>query len=245
MKLSIVAPCYNEAKNIPILLDRFNEVLKRDDIEVIIVENGSIDDSAAVLREYAASFPFLRIVSVETNRGYGFGILSGLREAKGEFLAWTHADLQTDPGDILKALDIIESKGHSTGLFVKGRRKRRRIFDNLFTVGMSVFETIYLGVFLWDINAQPNMFHRSFFSKWVNPPHDFSLDLYVYRMARKHGLAVVRFPVVFSRRLHGQSNWNTNLGAKWKFIRRTVEFSARLKHDIRYGIHSSQDQHGS
>lgn len=46
MKLSIVVPCYNEQENIPLLLKRFEEVIKREDMEVILVDNGSTDESA-------------------------------------------------------------------------------------------------------------------------------------------------------------------------------------------------------
>lgn len=243
MKLSVAVPCYNEAQTIPRLIARFEEVITRDDVEVILVDNGSTDDSARILRGSAAARPLFRIVNVPDNQGYGFGILAGLRQARGEFLAWTHADLQTDPADILKALEIMESRHGAPSLFIKGNRKGRPAIDNFFTIGMSIFETLFLAVPLWDINAQPTMFHRGFFEKWNNPPHDFSLDLYAYFMARKLGLTVVRFPVAFSRRAQGQSKWNTSLGAKWKFIKRTVDFSGRLKHDIRYGIHTAQDQH--
>ena len=50
---------------------------------------------------------------------------------------------------------------------------------------MSLFETIYIGKALWDINAQPNIFHRQFFEGWSNPPFDFSLDLYALYMSKK------------------------------------------------------------
>jgi len=241
VKLSIIIPCYNESQNIPLLLDRFEKNLKREDVEIIIVENGSTDDSAGVLEELAPNYSFLKTVFVEENKGYGFGILSGLEQAGGEFLGWTHADLQTDPCDVLKALEIIESRDNAVNLFVKGARRGRSAFDNLFTIGMSVFESVYLGVSLWDINAQPNVFHRSFFSGWKNPPHDFSLDLYAFFMAKKRGLAIVRIPVLFPRRQHGSSKWNTGLLSKLKFIKRTVDFSVGLKHDIKHGIHSAQD----
>ncbi len=243
MKLSIVIPCYNESRNIPLLISDFGKNLRRNDVEMIIVENGSTDDSGEVLTHLAPYFPFLKIVHLKENRGYGFGIISGLKEAEGEFLAWTHADLQTDPGDTLKALEIIESRGDARNIFVKGARRGRPLADNIFTFGMSAFETIYLGVTLWDINAQPNVFHRSFFARWENPPNDFSLDLYAFYMARKLHLSVIRFPVVFPGRRHGHSTWNTGLPAKWKFIKRTFDFSVRLKHDIKHGIHSSQDKH--
>jgi hypothetical protein len=98
---------------------------------------------------------------------------------------------------------------------------------------MSIFETLLLRTRLWDINAQPNMFPRAFFESWVNPPHDFSLDLYVYFTARSQDLPVYRFPVEFGERAHGISHWNINWAAKMKFIYRTIDFSFELKKRLR------------
>lgn len=229
MKLSIVVPCYNEEKNIPIILERFASCIYRDDIEVILVNNGSVDRTAEVLEELLPRYVFARTVLVKVNKGYGYGILTGLAEATGEFLGWTHADMQTDPKDIIKALKIIESKNNEKNIFIKGNRKNRNFFDTFFTFGMSIFETFYLGKKLYDINAQPNIFHRSFYDEWKNPPYDFSLDLYVYYMARLKKLEIVRFQVLFPKRQHGHSSWNTGMKAKWKFIRRTIDFSINLK----------------
>lgn len=232
MKLSIVVPCYNEEKNIPLVLEKFQSVIKRDDVEVILVNNGSKDNSQLVLNELIPKYPFARTVLVEVNQGYGFGILSGLKEAKGDYIGWTHADMQTDPYDSIKALDLIESAGNPKNLFVKGNRKGRPIFDNFFTIGMSFFESVYMGVALWDINAQPNIFHKSLFASWKNPPFDFSLDLFALYSAKKKGFQVLRFPVIFPERLHGASSWNTGLSSKWKFIKRTLDFSFKLKKEL-------------
>lgn len=233
MKLSIVVPCYNEEKNIPLILERFGELIKRDDIEVILVNNGSTDDSAQVLTELIPKYPFARTTLVEVNQGYGYGILQGLRECRGEYIGWTHADMQTDPADILKALDIIERE---KGLvFVKGNRKGRPLFDVFFTAGMSLFETCYLHEKLYDINAQPNIFPKVFYDSWENPPYDFSLDLYALYMARRRHLRVIRFPVLFPERIYGESKWNTGLKSKWKFIKRTIDFSVKLKKGMMEG----------
>lgn len=232
MKLSIVVPCYNEAKNIPLVLEKLGTVIRRDDVEAILVNNGSTDNSAEVLKEILPKYPFARTTLVEVNQGYGFGILSGLKECKGEYIGWTHADMQTDPYDVIKALEIIEEKDSPNNIYVKGNRKGRSLFDTFFTVGMSIFETIFMGKSLWDINAQPNIFHRSFYESWNEPPHDFSLDLYAYYMAIKQKQNIVRFPVVFPPRVHGESSWNTGLGAKWKFIKRTIDYSLKLKKEL-------------
>jgi glycosyltransferase involved in cell wall biosynthesis len=229
-RLSLVIPCYNEARNLPALLKRCGVLTAgRPDVEVVLVDNGSTDESAAIFREILPDYPGCRVVRVEQNRGYGFGILSGLRAGQGDILAWTHADLQTDPADALQGLEFFEKCPTPDGLYVKGKRYGRPVSDTVFTVGMSIFETLLLGRRLWDINAQPTMFSRRFFESWASPPHDFALDLYAYYNARRGGLTVKRFAVKFGERLHGQSHWNVNWAAKWKFIRRTVNFSMTLR----------------
>jgi glycosyltransferase involved in cell wall biosynthesis len=232
-KLSVVIPAYNEARNLPLLLERAAVALARPGVELLIVNNGSKDDSAAVLNELLPRYAFARSVNVPVNQGYGFGILSGLRAAEGEVLAWTHADNQTDPGDTIRGLEHFEKATDPTKLFVKGRRYGRPAADVFFTAGMSVFETILMGKALSDINAQPTMFHRKFWETWRNPPHDFSLDLYAFYMARQAGLTVERFPVEFGKRAHGVSHWNVNWQAKVKFIRRTLDYSFQLKRELK------------
>ena len=140
--------------------------------------------------------------------------------------------MQTDPLDLIRALDIIEGLGSPPDVYVKGKRKGRPLFDVIFTVGMGIFESIYLGGRLWDINAQPNVFHRSFFAGWKNPPHDFSLDLYALYTAGRKGLRLIRFEVLFPGRRHGVSSWNTGLKSKYRFIKRTVDYSVNLKKEL-------------
>ncbi len=230
MIFSLIIPCYNEKDNLPLLLDRCKELAVRPDIEVVLVDNGSTDGTKEVLENLLPKYPGCRSIRVEKNQGYGFGIVSGLKAAKGEILGWTHADMQTDPQDALSGLEIFEK--HGDEIFVKGRRYGRPFMDVVFTVGMSLFETFLLTRPMWDINAQPTMFSRNFFESWSDPPDDFSLDLYAYYQAQRCGVKVYRFPVRFGERAHGVSHWNVNWAAKRKFIRRTVDFSLQLKKKI-------------
>jgi len=233
-KLSIIIPCYNESKNLPLLVSRCKEVANKDsNIEIIIVDNGSTDDTSLVLDELISNLSFITRVRIEVNQGYGHGILAGLTVATGEILSWTHADMQTDLGDALKGLDYFNSEANSEELFVKGRRQGRPLTDVFFTVGMSIFEILLLRKFMWDINAQPTMFHRKFFLTWNMPPEDFSLDLYVYYMAKKSRFVVKRFPVVFSERVHGVSKWNVSFISKYHFIKRTLIYSIGLQKRMR------------
>ena len=229
MKLSLVIPCYNESANLPLLLNRFEELDKFEkNIEIIIVDNGSTDNTKIVLDKLAPRFSFIKRVSIKKNQGYGHGILIGLQVASGEILAWTHADMQTDPNDAIHAINFFKKKSHPEKLFVKGRRYGRSITEVFFTTGMALFEILLLKRFMWDINAQPTMFHKKFFNTWILPPDDFSLDLYAYYMAKKKGLEVLRFPVRFGKRAHGISHWNISLTAKYRFIKRTLTYSFAL-----------------
>jgi polyisoprenyl-phosphate glycosyltransferase len=242
-KLSIILPCYNEVDNLELILNRFNEVITREDIEIIVVDNGSNDGTDELLSRLLPKFPFARRIRICLNQGYGSGILAGLKEASGEYMGWTHADMQADPLDTMKALKFIEENNEPDNIYVKGIRKGRPLTDRFFTLGMSVFETMYLAAPLRDINAQPNVFPRAFFETWKNPPHDFSLDLYAMFTAHKQGLDMVRFPVDFSKRKHGVSKWNTGLSSRLNMIKRTFAFSAGLKRNFKNGIHSPQNQH--
>jgi glycosyltransferase involved in cell wall biosynthesis len=233
MKLSLVIPCFNEAGNLETLISRCREGLAGADAEVVLVDNGSTDASAEILANTLSRDTLIRSVRVEENQGYGFGVLSGLAASRGEFLAWTHADLQTDPADARKALDLALSAPNPECVFVKGDRRGRALFDVAFSIGMAAFETALLGRVFWDINAQPTLFHRRFFQSWRDPPRDFSLDLYAYHLAKSQGLDVRRFDVRFPKRLSGVSHWNTSWASKLKFIRRTLSFSFELKRRLR------------
>lgn len=231
MKFSLVIPCYNEAANLPLLLSRCKNLANVPDVEIILVDNGSTDETPTDLQALLPAYPGCRSVRVELNQGYGFGILTGLRAATGDILGWTHADMQTDPQDALRGLEIFEKYGLNS--FVKGRRYGRPLTDVAFTIGMSFFETLLLASPLWDINAQPTMFSREFYESWQEPPHDFSIDLYAYYQARMAGLKVHRLPVLFGERAHGVSHWNVNWEAKRKFIRRTISFSVELRNKLK------------
>jgi len=227
MKYSIIIPCFNESASLPLLMERCKLITKNNDVEVIFVNNGSTDNTNEILKDLIPKYPNCKSIYVKNNKGYGFGILSGLRVAKGNVIGWTHADLQADPVDFLQGFKLFELYGND--IFVKGRRYGRPFIDKVFTFGMSIFESVLLLKPMWDINAQPTLFNRNFFESWELPPEDFSLDLYAYYSALNQDIKIYRFPVKFGQREHGISHWNTSWSAKWRFIIKTIKYSIKLK----------------
>lgn len=233
-KLSIIIPCYNEEKNIPSIVNRLSEMNISGIGEVLLVDNGSTDNSNTVLKELTKPFHYIKVVDVPINKGYGYGILEGLKQASGDVLSWTHADMQTDPQDVLKAYDLYSENltKYNNEIFIKGRRKNRNKFDEFFTWGMQVIASILLKEPLNDINAQPKLFSRKFYESLVtNAPHDFSLDLYFLYHAKKDA-TIIDFPVYFAKRLHGEAKGGGSFKGKMKLIKRTLLYMLQIKKEI-------------
>lgn len=232
MQLSVIVPCYNEADSLPELVERFRNVFKdRDGCELVLVNNGTKDNSSAVLDQLLTlpEYAFALCVTVPVNQGYGHGILVGLREASGEFLAWTHADLQTDPADVVTAFDQIRSRPDREQCFVTGRRKGRPLFDRYFTGSMSLVASLALGESLRDVNAQPKLFPAYFLRELDNAPDDFSLDLYFLFRARRSGLTQLIQPVEFAARRAGEAKGGGSFRCKVRLTRRTWAFIWELR----------------
>lgn len=233
--LSVVIPCWNEAANLPSLIAAWAALWQQDDAwELILVDNGSTDDSATVLADAAARHPFLRVATVPPpNLGYGHGILTGLQAARGDVLAWTHADGQTPPADVLRAWQAWRDSPSPLQTIVKGRRQRRPLADAAFTAGMSVWASALLGTPLHDINAQPKLLPRALFAEFRDPPLDLSLDVYLLWLARRLGYTLQTIDVTFGARAHGQSRWATSVPARWRAVRRTIGLLWKLRRRVR------------
>ena len=235
IQFSLVIPCFNESGNLLSLLERCRVLLaSQPNVEVVLVENGSTDDSQTKLNKLLESEggDRLRYIKVDLNQGYGHGILFGLQNCNGEVMGWTHADLQSDPLDFSSAISFFTSLDTKSNIFVKGERYGRSFLDRLFTRAMTIVEWLILGVKMTEINAQPTVFSRSFYETWQSPPNDFSLDLYVYRQALHEKLKIIRFPVYFGLRLVGKGHNDTFI-SKLRYSWKTIQFSLSLRSRLR------------
>ncbi|OAG28419.1 glycosyltransferase family 2 protein [Thermodesulfatator autotrophicus] len=122
--LSIVIPVFNEEENIPLLLENIEKALKdfEKGFEVIIVDDGSTDNSLKILKELKPRYPWLRIVALRRNFGQSAAFTAGIDHARGKVIVTMDGDLQNDPQDIPKLLKKIE-EGYDV---VSGWRKDRQ-----------------------------------------------------------------------------------------------------------------------
>lgn len=234
-RLSVVVPCYNEEKNIPKVLGDFSEVFKNTPgVELILVDNGSRDKTGEAIDRAITAYPFARKVTVEVNQGYGYGILQGLKAAQGDCLGWTHADLQTDPADVLRAYRLYQEECRHRKILVKGRREARSWVEAFLSYGMQLLCSMVLGVWLEEVNAQPKLFPRALYQQMKDPPHDFSLDLYLLYLAKKKEYYFYSIPVYFRERQHGEAKGGGgSLKNRWNLIKRTFHYIFELKRHVK------------
>ena len=226
MKLSIIIPCYNEELSLKKLVDNCLENINND-IEILLVDNGSTDNTYNYLLNLNLPENIIPI-RVKKNIGYGNGILFGLNHAKGEVISWTHADLQTDVSDVIRGFNLFEKELISQKCLVKGIRKNRNLVDSFFTFFMGIYSSIILNKWMFDINAQPKIFHREFLNQFTNPPMDFSLDLYLIYFFKTKKINIKTFPVIFNDRKFGEAKGGGSFKGKIKLIFRTLNYIHKL-----------------
>jgi len=107
--VSIIVPAYNEEGNIPLLMEKFSQMLGKSKIkgEVILVDDGSIDETLQRAREGEEKYDFLKVTSHRANQGLTAALDTGFKLAKGNVFVFYPADLQYDPVDIPWMVDKI------------------------------------------------------------------------------------------------------------------------------------------
>lgn len=126
MNVSIVIPVYNESENVRDLVARVGEAMLPTgrEFELICVDDGSRDDTASILADLAQTVPWLRPRFLMRNYGQSTGLQAGFDAAQGDFVVTLDGDLQNDPSDIPRLLDLLESRPDVD--MISGWRKDRQ-----------------------------------------------------------------------------------------------------------------------
>jgi len=108
IELSVIVPLYNEERTIIKTLNRILETKKQDFVyEVIVINDGSTDNSLSLLEQNKDLYNHL--ITYEKNNGKGHAVLKGLDAAKGKYIIFQDADLEYDPKDFLKFVNLINN----------------------------------------------------------------------------------------------------------------------------------------
>tara|TARA_B110000483_G_scaffold56176_1_gene70324 strand:+ start:142 stop:852 length:711 start_codon:yes stop_codon:yes gene_type:complete len=203
MNYSLVIPCYNEEKNLPILINKYKKFLINPRNELVLVNNGSVDDTEKFFKKLT-KIKNIKICRVKKNIGFGYGLKKGLLASSGKILIYSHADLEVNPNDIIKSIKLFEKNRYNKKIFIKGNRIKLiknnwTYIDIFFSYGYTVLNLILFRKNIYDIHGMPVVFSKKLLKNLNYFPNEFSIDLALYVHALKNHYKVIRFPVNFNK----------------------------------------------
>jgi glycosyltransferase involved in cell wall biosynthesis len=206
--LSVFFPAYNDAPSLPALIGKTFEVLERhaEDYEVIVVNDGSWDNTGEVLEELSlAHAPYMRVITHPQNRGYGGALRSGLGAAKKEFVFYTDGDGQYDVGELPL---LLERAGPGTGL-VNGFKLNRH--DPLHRVWIgrvyNFCARLLFRIRIKDIDCDYRLIRRALLDKFKLTSTSGTICVELVRKLELSGCEVREVGVHHYPRLHGRSQF--------------------------------------
>ncbi|HPQ68650.1 MAG TPA: glycosyltransferase family 2 protein [bacterium] len=210
--LSIVIPVYNEERNVDALVTDLRAWAETQtiDLEAIAVDDGSDDESAALLLGQATAWPALRVLVHERNRGMGATLLDGTRAARGKYVIWMMADRSDRFDDIRNMLTMLE-QGYD--LVIASRAMRGGDYGELGRV-KSFFSHTYswtarllFGMAAHDITNAFRGMKATLPAALDLRSHDFTISPEMAIKAHRAGARIAEIPTVYRYRQEGKSNF--------------------------------------
>ena len=203
-RLTIIVPAFNEADRLPAGMGRFDAAVadgavRLNETEVVLIDDGSTDDTAAVARRLLAALPHHRVISLPANGGKGAAVRTGVALARGPYVAYMDADMAIDPRAVPSLLDALRSSEAAIGSralahsMVDGtyavRAVMGRMFNRLVTTGTGLgLQDTQCGFKAFRTPVARLLFHLVGIDR-------FAFDVELLERARRLGLRITEVPV--------------------------------------------------
>jgi dolichyl-phosphate beta-glucosyltransferase len=214
MTYSVVIPAYNERTRIRPTLDALLRYMHEQswDAEILVVSDGSTDDTAQIVREYGKSHPQVLLLENPGNRGKGYSVRNGMLHARGDICLFTDADLSSPIEEARKLFDAIArgadiaigSRWLRVELQTEPQPLYRQLFGRIFNLALRVilglhFTDTQCGFKAFRRDAAQRIFPLQKIERWGWDPE-------ILFLARRAGLRVEEVPVLWAHsegtRLH-------------------------------------------
>ena len=198
-----MVPAYNEAARLPLTLPKLAQFCEcHGSVEVLMVDDGSKDSTAVVIREFAARYPFARLLQNPGNRGKGYSVRHGMQKAQGDWILSTDADLSSPLEEVDKLLAAVEREGAAAAIGSRAldrslvgvhqaplREMSGRVFNLVMRTATGLpFRDTQCGFKLFRNDAARVIFPRQ-------KLEGFGFDVEDLLIARIHGFKVLEVPV--------------------------------------------------
>jgi dolichyl-phosphate beta-glucosyltransferase len=203
---SIIIPAYNESSRLRPTLDKvLRYVAERQwEVEILVVNDGSRDDTADIVREYAKAHPQVLLVENPGNHGKGYSVRNGMLHARGDICLFTDADLSSPIGEAQKLFDAIAAGADiaigSRWLRADLQTERQPLYRQLFGRIFNLVLRIFLGLNFVDTQCGFKAFRREA-ARSIFPLQRierWAFDPEILFLARRLGFTVKEVPVVWA-----------------------------------------------
>lgn len=203
-EISVVFPVFNEAENIPVLLQEICTAMNgTESYEMIAVNDGSADASLEILRKARKEYPNLRVLSFARNSGQSAALDAGWRAARGRVVVSLDADLQNDPADIPPMLRKLDQEKVDMVIGVRVNRRDSWVKRVQSRIGNSVRNWITRDQ-ITDTGCSLKAVRR----ECIDRVRLFSgMHRFLPTLVRMEGFQVVEMPVNHRARRHGHSKY--------------------------------------
>ena len=202
--LSLVIPAYGEAAVIGRALHEAIDALQslEIDYEILVIDDGSNDDTAAVAEQIAAHAPEVQVIRHSENRGYGAALRTGFEQATKSLIAFTDADCQFD----LRELDRLVMLADDYDIACGYRIDRQDPVKRRFASGVyNILVRSLLGTRVRDCDCALKVFHHEVLDAVRHRSDGFLVNAEILTLARHAGFSIVEVGVTHRRRLAGES----------------------------------------
>jgi dolichyl-phosphate beta-glucosyltransferase len=203
---SIVIPAYNESERIQGSLEKIVAFLAEQNLtaEVLVVNDGSRDDTAQVVRQFAARFPYIRLIENPGNRGKGYSVRNGMLQATGDVILFSDADLSAPITEAPKLFSEVANGADvafgSRWLVAKMQTERQSIMRQVAGRMYNILMRIVLGLKYKDTQCGFKAFNRTAVETIFTRQHieRWGFDVELLFLARKFNLKIVEVPVAWA-----------------------------------------------
>lgn len=204
--LSIVIPAYNESRRLSSSLERIFAYCDRrgEPFEVIVVDDGSTDGTAEAVRARFGQRPALRVLSYAENRGKGYAVRHGLRNARGDLVLFTDADLST-PIEDLEKLEAAIGEGADIAIGTRAHpesriEQRQPLYRDRAGKLFNALVRLLLLPGMRDTQCGFKLFRRERILGLLDQMRidRFAFDVELLYLARRAGLKIREVPVVWA-----------------------------------------------
>lgn len=199
--LSVIIPVYNEAKTIRQILEKINSV--EINKEIVVVDDGSSDDTSKILRDI--KYDNLKVIYHTSNRGKGSAFLTGLSHAEGDFVIIQDADLEYNPQDYFKLMEVIKQDNADMVLgarFIKGYKGLYlHRLGNMIITGLI---NILFNAKLNDCFTCYKLFRRDTVHMLNLESKSFDIDIEIVSRALKKKFRIAQIPISYHPRTYSE-----------------------------------------